>query len=97
MTSLGEAEGLAGRPRRASKRVHASLRREKGSSGREGAQESRGPLIVCARCQNEFQKTRPWSRFCSTVCRMKFHGRLSGYCAGPDNAPVSQFRKDIPS
>jgi hypothetical protein len=72
---------LAARPHRASKREHAFVR-----------PEGRAPdaaLTACARCLKEFRMTRPWSRFCSTVCRMKFHGRLSGYRAGPDEAPAS--------
>jgi hypothetical protein len=89
-------EGLDGRLRRAPERVHAFLRREKGSHASRSVPESDDPSIACARCRKQFRKTRPWSRFCSTTCRMRFHGRLSGYSAGPDKAPAIP-QKEIPS
>jgi hypothetical protein len=30
-------------------------------------------LIKCQNCGEEFEQTRPWSRFCNYYCRMDYH------------------------
>ncbi len=39
--------------------------------------DEKGEKTSCALCGRSLVKYRPFQRFCSTDCRMRFHGRLS--------------------
>jgi hypothetical protein len=49
-----------------------------------------------APCGKTFTVSRPWKQFCSTECRMKFHGRLPGTTRDKRKAATGPARKPNP-